>query len=266
MHRPVPLHPAHVLEGRRLDFHMPVTLPRSVVAGMSRMFPAFVGHMEPLRRERPPPAAHGFPLLSPFFRPLPPYMCRAMVLKLRRPYTTRSRHAKARSFRIRPSPSRLPRKKRTRAAGAACRGAFETSQRVCDHGRLRRGGQVSRPEKPGHHRRLLLVLQGARARVQPQVELLRDRLGNRTISTRSSGTGSGRGRRKPFRKSVEERAWARLGIEDPHAVLGDNATPQPRHRPQRKPPPPAHRAPRDRDPRRQGQLDARPRSARPTRR
>jgi hypothetical protein len=34
-------------------------------------------------------------------------------------------------------------------------------------------------------------------------------------------------RTKPFRKTVEERAWARLGIEDPHAVLGENATRNP---------------------------------------
>lgn len=34
---------------------------------------------------------------------------------------------------------------------------------------------------------------------------------------------------KPFGKksSAEERAWARLGIEDPHEVLGDNATRNP---------------------------------------
>jgi hypothetical protein len=32
---------------------------------------------------------------------------------------------------------------------------------------------------------------------------------------------------KPFKKSTEERAWARLGIEDPHQVLGENATRNP---------------------------------------
>jgi hypothetical protein len=32
---------------------------------------------------------------------------------------------------------------------------------------------------------------------------------------------------RPFKKSVEEKAWARLGIEDPHQVLGDNATRNP---------------------------------------
>ena len=31
----------------------------------------------------------------------------------------------------------------------------------------------------------------------------------------------------PFRKTVEERAWARLGIEDAHQVLGGNATRNP---------------------------------------
>ena len=32
---------------------------------------------------------------------------------------------------------------------------------------------------------------------------------------------------KPFRKSVEEQAWARLGISDAHEVLGGNATQNP---------------------------------------
>jgi DnaJ-domain-containing protein 1 len=32
---------------------------------------------------------------------------------------------------------------------------------------------------------------------------------------------------KPFRRSVEEQAWARLGISDAHEVLGQNATRNP---------------------------------------
>ncbi|MCF2904327.1 J domain-containing protein [Octadecabacter sp. CECT 8868] len=32
---------------------------------------------------------------------------------------------------------------------------------------------------------------------------------------------------KPFRKSDEQRAWARLGVDDPHQVLGENATQNP---------------------------------------
>lgn len=32
---------------------------------------------------------------------------------------------------------------------------------------------------------------------------------------------------KPFNKSDEQRAWARLGVDDPHQVLGQNATQNP---------------------------------------
>ncbi len=32
---------------------------------------------------------------------------------------------------------------------------------------------------------------------------------------------------KPFKKSDEQRAWARLGVDDPHQVLGQNATQNP---------------------------------------
>ena len=32
---------------------------------------------------------------------------------------------------------------------------------------------------------------------------------------------------KPFKKSAEERAWSRLGVDDPHQVLGENATRNP---------------------------------------
>ena len=32
---------------------------------------------------------------------------------------------------------------------------------------------------------------------------------------------------KPFKRSTEERAWARLGVDDPHQVLGANATRNP---------------------------------------
>jgi hypothetical protein len=32
---------------------------------------------------------------------------------------------------------------------------------------------------------------------------------------------------QPFRRSDEQRAWARLGVDDPHQVLGENATQNP---------------------------------------
>ena len=49
---------------------------------------------------------------------------------------------------------------------------------------------------------------------------------------------------KPFKRSTEERAWARLGVDDPHQVLGENATRNPGRGPAvgRKLPPTERRA------------------------
>jgi hypothetical protein len=50
----------------------------------------------------------------------------------------------------------------------------------------------------------------------------------RNSRRRSTATASGAARPKPFAKPGEEqRAWARLGIDDPHQVLGENATRNP---------------------------------------
>ncbi|ROU00268.1 DnaJ domain-containing protein [Histidinibacterium lentulum] len=105
-------------------------------------------------------------------------------------------------------------------------GAFETSQRVCDHEGCEEAGKYRAPKSPDttddyywfckeHVREYNLKWNyfetGSDQDYLDQVE--RDRVWERET--------------KPFKKSVEERAWARLGIEDPHAVLGDNATRNP---------------------------------------
>mgnify|MGYP006274848741 CR=1 FL=1 len=105
-------------------------------------------------------------------------------------------------------------------------GAFETSQRVCDHDGCEEPGKFRAPKSPDamdeyfwfckeHVREYNLKWNyfenGSDQDYMDQVD--KDRVWER-------GT-------KPFKKSVEERAWARLGIEDPHAVLGENATRNP---------------------------------------
>jgi len=105
-------------------------------------------------------------------------------------------------------------------------GAFETSTRVCDKEGCEEAGKYRAPKSPDslddywwfckdHVREYNLkwnFFDGATEQeLQDQAD--RDRVWERDT--------------KPFKKSAEERAWARLGIEDPHQVLGDNATRNP---------------------------------------
>ena len=105
-------------------------------------------------------------------------------------------------------------------------GAFETSTRVCDKEGCQEAGKYRAPKSPDslddywwfckdHVREYNLkwnFFDGATEQeLQDQAD--RDRVWERDT--------------KPFKKSAEERAWARLGIEDPHQVLGDNATRNP---------------------------------------
>lgn len=114
-------------------------------------------------------------------------------------------------------------KKRNPRGRRAQSGAFETSTRRCDHHGCTEPGQFRAPRSPDtlddyywfckeHVREYNLrwnFFDGA-----SDDEFLdraeRDRLWERQT--------------KPMRGSEEQRAWARLGINDPHEVLGDNAT------------------------------------------
>ena len=105
-------------------------------------------------------------------------------------------------------------------------GAFETSTRICDKDGCDEAGKYRAPKSPDslddywwfckdHVREYNLkwnFFDGATEQeLNEQAD--RDRVWERET--------------KPFKKSAEERAWARLGIEDPHQVLGDNATRNP---------------------------------------
>lgn len=106
-------------------------------------------------------------------------------------------------------------------------GASETSTRPCDHAGCNEAGKYRAPKSPDvlddywwfckdHVREYNLkwnFFDGATEQeFLDQVE--KDRVWDRAT--------------KPFgKKSAEQRAWARLGIEDPHQVLGENATRNP---------------------------------------
>lgn len=117
-------------------------------------------------------------------------------------------------------------KKRTRGKRGMS-GAFETSTRVCEHPECREAGKYRAPKSPDslddffwfckdHVRQYNLkwnFFHGAEEEAVLEQQD-KDRVWERET--------------KPFKKPGEEaRAWSRLGIDDPHQVLGANATQNP---------------------------------------
>lgn len=117
-------------------------------------------------------------------------------------------------------------KKKRRGGRRGMSGAFETSQRMCDYEGCNKPGQYRAPKSPDnlgeyfwfcreHAREYNLkwnFFDGA-TEAEMDAQLDRDRVWDRPT--------------KPFKKTAEERAWARLGIDDAHQVLGENATRNP---------------------------------------
>ncbi|MEL6532760.1 MAG: DnaJ domain-containing protein, partial [Pseudomonadota bacterium] len=117
-------------------------------------------------------------------------------------------------------------KKKRRGGRRGMSGAFETSQRVCEHAGCQEPGQYRAPRSPDavddylwfckeHVREYNLkwnFFDGA-TETEMEDQADRDRVWDRPT--------------KPFKQSAEERAWARLGVDDPHQVLGANATRNP---------------------------------------
>lgn len=144
-------------------------------------------------------------------------------------------------------------KKKTRGKRGMS-GAFETSTRACEHEGCTESGQYRAPKSPDnldeyfwfcktHVREYNLKWNFFTGATEEEMEaqMDKDRVWGRET--------------KPFgRPSEEQRAWARLGVDDPHQVLGEKATQIPAAR---SPAPAAcpDRAPRARDPRGPRYLD-----------
>ena len=105
-------------------------------------------------------------------------------------------------------------------------GAFETSTRICDHEGCQEPGKYRAPKSPDilddyfwfckdHVREYNLKWNFFDGTTEAELneQMDKDRVWERET--------------KPFKKSAEERAWARLGVDDPHQVLGGNATMNP---------------------------------------
>ena len=117
-------------------------------------------------------------------------------------------------------------KKKTRGKRGMS-GAFETSTRACEHEGCTESGQYRAPKSPDnldeyfwfcktHVREYNLKWNFFTGATEEEMEaqLDKDRVWGRET--------------KPFgRPSEEQRAWARLGVDDPHQVLGEKATQNP---------------------------------------
>ncbi len=116
-------------------------------------------------------------------------------------------------------------KKRTRGKRGMS-GAFETSTRACEHPGCQETGQYRAPRAPDvlddylwfckeHVRAYNLKWNFFNGATEEEMleQLDKDRVWERET--------------KPFKKGEEAKAWSRLGIDDPHQVLGANATQNP---------------------------------------
>lgn len=106
-------------------------------------------------------------------------------------------------------------------------GAFETSTRVCEHPGCEDTGQYRAPKSPddldefywfckAHVREYNLKWNFFQGQTEEEFaeQVDKDRVWERET--------------KPFAaKGDEQRAWSRLGVDDPHQILGDNATRNP---------------------------------------
>ncbi|SPF76559.1 Chaperone protein DnaJ [Aliiroseovarius pelagivivens] len=117
-------------------------------------------------------------------------------------------------------------KKRNPRGKRGMSGAFETSKRVCEHDGCKEAGQYRAPRSPDHldefkwfckdHVReynLKWNFFDGSTEEEMNEQMDKDRVWERET--------------KPLGTKDEQRAWARLGVDDPHQVLGANATQNP---------------------------------------
>ncbi len=146
-------------------------------------------------------------------------------------------------------------KKKRQRTRRGMSGAFETSQRACEHPGCEERGQYRAPKSPDvlddyywfckeHVREYNLKWNFFTGSSEEEYEeqMERDRVWERPT--------------KPFGKTGEEqRAWSRLGVDDPHQILGENATRKSGQGHGRRPETAPDRTPRPRDPRSERSLE-----------
>ncbi|SES15293.1 DnaJ domain-containing protein [Tranquillimonas rosea] len=104
-------------------------------------------------------------------------------------------------------------------------GAFETSQRVCEHPGCDKAGQYRAPKSPDHLDEFLWFCKEHVREYNLKWNFFNGTTEEEFEDQIEDDKVWGR-KTKPF-QSAEQRAWSRLGIEDPHKLLGENATQNP---------------------------------------
>ncbi len=105
-------------------------------------------------------------------------------------------------------------------------GAFETSTRQCEHEGCEERGQYRAPKSPDHLDEFLWF---CKSHVR-EYNLKWNFFNNATeqdIADQQDRDRVWERQTKPFGSREEARAWSRLGVDDPHQVLGENATRNP---------------------------------------
>ena len=106
-------------------------------------------------------------------------------------------------------------------------GAFETSTRVCEHEGCEEHGQYRAPRSPDHLDEFLWFCKDHVREYNLKWNFFNGATEDE-INAQSDKDRVWERETKPFGKQTDEqRAWARLGVDDPHQVLGENATQNP---------------------------------------
>jgi len=121
-------------------------------------------------------------------------------------------------------------------------GAFETSTRACDHAGCEEAGQYRAPKSPDHLDEYFWFCRDHVREYNLKWNFFQGQTDEDFQKFLDKDRVWGR-ETKPFgRKASEDRAWSRLGIEDPMEILGANATQNPGRSAGRKLPPTERKA------------------------
>ncbi len=105
-------------------------------------------------------------------------------------------------------------------------GAFETSQRQCEHEGCEERGQYRAPRSPDHLDEFKWFCKTHVREYNLKWNYF-ETASEEEIAEQQSKDRVWERETRPFGSRDEARAWARLGVDDPHQVLGEKATRNP---------------------------------------
>ncbi len=121
-------------------------------------------------------------------------------------------------------------KKRRTRGRRGMSGAWETSQRQCEHPGCARPGQYRAPKSPDSLDEYYWFCKDHAREYNLKWNFFAGQTEDEMMESMERERVWGRATR-PMGSPDEQRAWQRLGVEDPHAILGEKATRNPGTRP-----------------------------------